>query len=169
LREQGREHSQEEDTYLPIEFRDLQPEQLDSLCKLVAGRIESWADNGSLVDHPKLTPLLRAWQEWGDADKCALYVKQMTDTDRGLVALLTSVLDKAIEQAMTQYEKNPVWEKYIDDINSFIPVSALAPHAKLLFEDGYFEKLREREQLALMIFLDLIKTPTDKNIPKTTV
>ena len=55
------------------------------------------------------------------------------------------------------------------DINTFIPAESLAAHARLLFEDGYFEKLREREQLALMIFLDLLKAPTTKTIPQTTV
>ncbi len=169
LREQGREHVEEEDIFRPVEFRDLNPEQLDSLRKLVASRIETWAINGSLVDHPKLMPLLYAWRDWGDSSTCIRYVQQITDTDRGLVAFLTSVLDKAIVQAMTQYEKNPVWENYLEDINAFIPATSLADHARTLFEDGYFEKLREREQLALMIFLDLLKAPTSKVIPNTTV
>lgn len=169
LHEQGREHLEEEDSYLPIEFRDLNPDQLDSLRKLAASRIQNWAENGSLIEHPKLLPILHAWRDWESDDECSKYVKRMTDSDRGLVAFLTATLDKAIAQAMTRYEKDPVWDKYLDDINAFIPAESLAAHARLLFEDGYFEKLREREQLALMIFLDLIKAPTMKVIPNTTV
>lgn len=167
LREQSREHIEEADTFLPLEFRDLASDQLDSLCKLTAKRIEAWANNGSLVDHPKLLALLQAWCEWGNEDKCREFVKKMTDTDRGLVAFLVAALDKAIAQAMTKYEKNPAWEDCLQDINFFIPANELAAHAKLLFENDYFEKLREKEQLALMIFLDLMKADTNKVIPKT--
>ena len=69
---------------------------------------------------------------------------------------------------MTRYEKNPAWGIYLETINAFIPPHLLEPHAKTLFEDNYFEKLREREQLSLMIFLDLMKAITTKIIPKTT-
>lgn len=167
LREQSREHIEEADTFLPVEFRDLASDQLDSLCKLTAKRIEVWAHNGSLVDHPQLLALLQAWCEWGNEDKCREFVKKMTDTDRGLVAFLVAALDKAIAQAMTKYEKNPAWQDCLQDINFFISATELEAHAKLLFENDYFEKLREREQLALMIFLDLMKADTNKVIPKT--
>lgn len=169
LKEQDREHIEEADTFLPLEYRDLLPDQLDLLRKLAVSRIEVWANNGSLVDHPRLLAILYAWRDWGHEEDVRRFVDQMTKTDRGLIAFLTATLDKAISQAMTKYEKNPVWEKYLDDINSFIPANLLEQHAKTLFEDAYFEKLREREQLALMIFLDLIKAPTKKLIPKTSI
>ncbi|MBX3708485.1 MAG: hypothetical protein KIT56_02445 [Gammaproteobacteria bacterium] len=168
LREQEREHLEETDTFLPREFRNLTPEQLDSLHKLVISRIENWARNGSLTDHPKLLPLLFAWRDRGNEEDVRRFVDQITKTDRGLLAFLTSVLNQAISQTMTEYQKNPAWEKYLADIEAFIPPNMLEVHAKTLFEDEYFEKLREREQLALMIFLDLIKTPTTKTIRKTT-
>jgi len=168
LTEQSREHTEESDTYMPREFRDLIPEQLDSLRKLVVNRIESWAKNGSLVDHPRLLSILYAWRDWGNEEDSKRYVDEITKTDRGLLSFLTSTLDKAISQAMSEYQKNPSWEKYLEDINAFILANRLELHAKTLFEDDYFEKLREREQLALMIFLDLIKAPTKKSIRKTT-
>jgi predicted KAP-like P-loop ATPase len=167
LREQGREHAEEMDSYQPLEFRDLAPDQLDALQKLLVARIEAWAKNGSLTDHPRLLPILYAWRDWGNEEDCKQFVKQMTNTDKGLVAFLMATLDKAIDEAMTKYEKNPVWEQYLKDINNFVPSHALSDHAKIVFEDPYFEKLREREQLALMIFLDLINAITTKTIPKT--
>lgn len=167
LQEQDREHTEEADTFLPLAFRDLAPDQLASLRKLATTRIENWATNGSLVDHPQLLALLYAWCDWGKEDKCRDFVVKMTEADRGLIAFLVATLDKAIAQAMTKYEKNPAWEAYLDDINFFIPAKTLEAHAKLLFENDYFEKLREREQLALMIFLDLMKVDTNKTIPKT--
>lgn len=170
LTEQSREHSEEEDTFLPLEYRDLTQDQLTSLQKLAVSRIANWAHDGRLADHPQLLPILYAWLNWSDdAENCKRFVFELTQTDRGLLAFLCATLDKAIAQAMTNYQKNLTWEQYLDNINVFIPTKSLESHAKTLFEDDYFEKLKEREQLALMIFLDLMKTPTTKMIPKTTV
>lgn len=169
LNEQGREHLEEEDTFLPAEFRDLTPEQLDSLRKLAISRIQYWADHGRLAEHPQMLPILFAWLDWGGAEKCHAFVAKMTSNDRGLVAFLTCTLADAITEAMTEYVTNPAWQRYMEDINAFIPSKNLEEHAKELFEDEYFEKLREREQLALMIFLDMTNAKTTKIIRKTTV
>lgn len=169
LHEQEREHQPEEDTFIPLALRDLEPDQLESLKKLAATCIEEWAKSGRLTDHPRLLPILYAWLEWGNPTHCKQFVEQLTSTDRGLIAFLTNTLDKAITQAMTANEKNPLWKKYLDDISVFIAAKMLEAHAKTLFEDEYFEKLREREQLALMIFLDLMNAQTNKKIPKTTI
>ncbi|MHB1222338.1 MAG: hypothetical protein ACYC0J_10115, partial [Gammaproteobacteria bacterium] len=167
LEEQGKEHLEEEDTFLPLEFRDLTPDQLTSLKQLAVTRIKAWADNGSLAEHPRLLPILFAWLNWDDAENCRHYVDEMTKTDKGLIAFLIATLDSAIDEAMTEYEKKAYWQDLVQDIEVFIPVSKLEHHAKAVFEDGYFEKLREREQLALMIFLDLVQSNAEKVIPKT--
>jgi predicted KAP-like P-loop ATPase len=167
LEEQGREHLEEEDTFLPLEFRDLMPEQLDSLRKFTVTRIETWADQGRLSEHPLMLPILKAWHNWSNDDKCYQFVKKMTETDRGLVIFLTAILSEAITQAMTEYVINLEWKSYLQDIDVFIPPRALEEHAKILFEDQHFEQLREREQLALMIFLDLLNADTKKIIPNT--
>lgn len=169
LREQNREHTEETDTFQPLSYRDLSPEQLISLSKLTVNRIESWAEDDRLVDHPQLISILFAWRDWGNTDECKEYVAKITSTDRGLLSFLTAILSQAISETMTEYHKNPSWEKYLVDINSFIAAQDLTQHAALLFEDDYFEKLREREQLALMIFLDLLQIPTNKIIRKTSV
>jgi len=169
LQEQLREHSEENDTFLPLEFRDLTPDQLDLLCKLAVSRIESWANNESLDNHPRLVAILYAWLQWSDNDACRHFVKKLTDTDKGLVSFLTAIFSKAIDQAMCLYERTPMWEANLQDLAVFIPPKQLEAHAKQVFEDDYFEKLGEREQLALMIFLDLLKANTEKVIPQTSV
>lgn len=169
LKEQGREHLEQEDTFLPVEFRDVVPEQLNTLHQLAITQIKMWAKSGRLAEHPHLLPILYAWREWSPPEDCQQFVEEMVQTDRGFIALLIAALNPAITEAMSQYERNPAWEIYLDNISAFISIEKIAAHAKLLFEDPYFEKLREREQLALMIFLDLIKAKTIKNIPRTTV
>ncbi len=169
LNQQDREHLEESDTYQPLEYRDVSPVELQELRKLAVERIDEWAKHQDLVDSPHLLPILYAWRNWGNEEACREYIDKITKTDRGLVAFLTATLAQPISEAMTEYHKKPSWEKHLDDIDAFIPSNLLENHAKLLFEDEYFEKLREREQLALMIFLDLIKAPTQKTIRKTTV
>lgn len=167
LKEQGREHLENSDEFLPPEYRDLTPEQLTELKKIVITKIQEWARDDRLIEHPRLLPILFAWRDWGNGEDVREYVAKITETDKGLIAFLTGILDKPIEEAMTEYHKNASWEKYIEDITSFIAPEQLEPHAQLLFEDPYFEKLREKEQLALMIFLDLLKSSAQKVIPKT--
>lgn len=169
MREQGREHIEESDTFVPEEYRDISPAQLQILRKLTVDKIQYWAVHGSLSDHPQLLPILRAWLDWGNKNDCKQFVKKLTDTDKGLVIFLVQTLAKAITQTMNQYQKDPAWLSFLNDIDDFIPSDDLESHARLLFEDEHFEKLREREQLALMIFLDLIKSNANKIIPKTTV
>lgn len=169
LKAQTVEHEETLDTFLPLEFRDLLPEQLDSLKQLVGSRIEYWGKTGRLLEHPKLFLLLDAWKEWDLSHHCRDYVEKLVASDKGLVIFLVSVLNKPISEAITQYEKNPAWSVYLDAINELIPYENLIPRAKLLFEDPHFEKLREKEQLALMIFLDLTHADTIKIIPQTTV
>lgn len=169
LMQQAREHNEEEDVFVPLIFRDVNETQLKSLQHLAVARIVDWAKMGRLGEHPDLRYLLTAWYQWGDTEECKNYVQNLTNTDRGIVAFLCAFLNFPIKQAMTLYEKNASWEKYLEEIELFISREQLAEHAKELFEDDYFEKLKEEEQLAIMIFLDLIKVHTKKTIPKTTV
>lgn len=161
------EHAKTEEMYLPVESRDVTLEQLNELKKLAVPKIASWAESGRLIEHPKLLPILYAWDAWGESEACKRYVAQVTQDDRGLLAFLEAALKAPIDQAGTNWRKNPEWRKSLKHIEDFISPQLLEPHAKQLFEDLEFEKLREREQLALLIFLDLIHAKTVKIIPKT--
>ena len=167
LKEQEKEHNQAEETYLPDQFRDLSTHYLETLKKLTVDRIHYWAKDERLLLHPQLIAILYAWRDWGKDDGCLNYVNEITKTDRGLVIFLTKALHRAIETVSANYVLNPAWENDLVNINSFINAEELLPHAKILFEDEYFEKLREKEQLALMIFLDLMHAKTNKVIPNT--
>lgn len=164
---QSQEHNETEDTYLPLEQRDFTPEQLRQLQKLAVTKIISWSESGRLIEHPKLLPILQAWKLWGEDDACYRFVEIATNEDKGLLAFLCAALKEPIDEAGTEFEMRPDWKKYLVNIEDFISPHLLEPHAKLMFEDLNFEKLREREQLAILIFLDLIHAHTVKVIPKT--
>ena len=164
LHEQGREHLEEEDTFLPPDFRDITPTQLHSLRQLTVSKIKLWARDHRLEAHPQLIALLFFWHDWDESDGCQPFLTELTSTDKGLVTFLMAALDKAISEASTTYIKNPAWEVYLSEINQLIPASMLKSRARAIFEDAYFEKLSEKEQLAIMIFLDIIHADTLKTI-----
>lgn len=165
--EQSKEHSESEDNYLPIEHRDFSPEQLLALQQAVVEKIVYWANLGRLEEHPRLLPILFAWKAWGISEDCSHYVEEMTKKDRGLVAFLCAALKGPIDDAILKLEKTSQWNESLENIEAFISAKDIENHARELFEDLYFEKLREREQLAILIFLDLVKADTMKIIPKT--
>ncbi|MBA3661390.1 MAG: hypothetical protein H0W64_06660 [Gammaproteobacteria bacterium] len=169
LNEQSREHQEESDRFIPLDYRDLTTDQLLSLKKFTVSRIQNWANTERLIDHPKLLSLLYAWQAWSNDHSCRDYVQRTIKNDKGLVIFLAAGLHEAITEAAEKYEKNPAWESQLKHIADFVDPVELVNRAKAIFEDAYFEKLTEREQLALLIFLDLMKVPTTKLIPQTTV
>lgn len=164
---QSEQHDETEDTILPLEQRDFTGEQLLVLQKLAVTKIISWSETGRLIEHPKLLPILYGWKAWGDTEECYRYLYKATQEDKGLIAFLVATLKKPIEQAMTKLKVQEDWKKYLSNIEDFIPIKTIEPHAVAMFEDVAFEKLREQEQLAILIFLDLIHAKTTKIIPKT--
>jgi predicted KAP-like P-loop ATPase len=167
--EQEKEHKETEDTFLPLEERDFSPNDLSQLKILALEKIREWAKSGRLISHPKLLAILYAWKAWETSDGCEQYVAQITEDDKGLLAFLCAAFQEPIDQAIAKLEKNATWDGFITHVDDFIPAKQLTKHAKALFENQDFEQLREREQLALLIFLDVMKVETTKLIPKTTI
>ena len=163
------EHETSHAAFLPETFRTFTPDQLTILKKAVLQQIKVWAQDMRLSKHPKLLFLLKTWNHLEGSNACQPFIQNMVQTDRGFLMLLCIALAQPISDAMTQYKINPAWKEQIDTLNTLIPITQLTEHAKTLFEDPYFEKLDEPEQLALMIFLELTHVKTTKLIPKTTV
>lgn len=164
-KEQHREHTET----VTETHHDLLPDQLEALHNSVIDKIHYWAEIGRLIEHPHLLSILYVWKESAEEDRCKEYIETVTKEDRSLLSFLCAALKEPIDDAILKLEKDPAWKKYIKNIEDFILPEKIIPHAKLLFENPYFEKLREREQLALLIFLDLMNVKTLKIIPKTTV
>lgn len=157
IKEQQKEHIDNTDTYIPLAHRDFSPDQLLSLQKLAVTKILSWVKIGRLIEHPKLIPILYAWKAWGDEEECKRYIAEVTQNYRGLLAFLGAALQIPIEQTMSKLQPDAGWQSYLKNIEDFIPTSMLLDLAKQLFADNAFVKLREKEQVAILIFLDLVK------------
>lgn len=164
---QTQQHMETENAYLPSEHRDLTFEQLRHLQETALTKIKFWAHIGRLSEHPRLLPILRAWRAWGEEDECRGYIETLIRDPRGLTYFLRAALAQPINEAITNLTKTPDWYKSLDNIRFFLPIHDVAPFAIQLFESDEFEKLKEEDQLAILIFLDLINAKTTKNIPKT--
>lgn len=169
IKEQEREHIESEDTNIPVEQRDFSPLELSELKHDAVNKIIYWAKLNRLPEHPKILAILFAWAEWGNEDECKQYVEQMTRDDKGLLAFLMAVFKEPINEAISKgkSEANPLWAKNISDVEAFIEPKLLVPHAKAMFEDVSFEKLRDTEQLALLIFLNIAAPNVVKVFPTT--
>ena len=169
VKEQELEHIESEDTFVPIEHRDFSPLELSELKHDAVNKIIYWAELNRLPEHPKILAILSAWLEWGKEDECKQYVIKMTHDDKGLLAFLLAVFKEPIKEALSkeQSEANPLWAKNMANIEMFIDPKILVPHAKAMFEDASFEKLRDTEQLALLIFLNNAAPNVVKVFPKT--
>jgi len=166
IRLQEREHNQTQSSYLPLEHRAFSPSHLSLLQKAALEKIQYWANIGRLVEHPHLLPILYAWKEWGDVQGCMRYVESIIKEPRGLLAFLGAIFKLPVEETIAKLTKNTTGEKSFKQIENFVSISTLAPYAKTLFESEEFEKLTEREQLAILIFLDLAKVNTKKMMPE---
>ncbi|EKD72405.1 MAG: hypothetical protein ACD_45C00683G0005 [uncultured bacterium] len=165
---QNEERLAAEDTLIPTDQHDFTAAQIEILQKCVVEKIVYWAKMKRLAEHPKLLEILYAWKNWGNERECRDFVGQMVQEDRGLIAFLCVALREPIHQTITKLTQTPAWEESLRVIEDFISVKILEPHAKMLFEDLAFETLREQEQLAILIFLNLVHANTIKIIPQTT-
>jgi predicted KAP-like P-loop ATPase len=166
---QEQQHIEETDTFLPLEYRDITPDQLLKLQQHAVKKIEYWAQIGRLGEHPTLLPILRAWIKWGNPEDCKAFVAQLIKDDKGVLAFLGAALKDPIDQVMTKLEKSSDYKSYLENITDFIPAGEVEERAKAIFEGEEFEKLSENEQLGVLIFLDMVNAKTIKVIPKTTV
>ncbi len=160
-------HEEQVSTNLPALLPEFNIEQIDALKLACVNQIKSWADSERLISHPQLAYLLENWLSWDSEGACQRYIKKITDTDAGLVSFLCALLTKPIDQSIALNPDKSQWETYLVTMKTFISPLALKEHAELIFKDGYFEKLREREQLAILIFLDLVKSDSIKELPQT--
>jgi len=167
VRALGRELVSDDDVALAQQYHTVSVEQLQVLQTLAVERIQFWARIDRLVEHPQLLPILYAWRDWGTPEDCQRYLQKITLQDIGLLAVLRAVFKEAIDHASQHHARDDSATRSLAVLADFVQPKWLEQHAKAMFEDLSFEKLREHDQLALMIFLDQMKTETSKEIPKT--
>ena len=158
------QHDDKNDAFLPTEQRLVNTQELAALQQAVVAKIRYWAEIGRLSEHPKLFPILRAWQTWGNSADVMQFVTETVSQDRGLVAFLLAALKKPIAHTMAKLEKEANWETYLEPMAELVSLQVLEEQAQQIFSNPGFEKLREPEQLAILIFLDLVNSGAVKSL-----
>jgi predicted KAP-like P-loop ATPase len=72
----------------------LDENKLNEIKEYLAGRIESYADEGRLQKEDKLLFLLYRWREWAGEEKVQNYIKKLIQNNEGLLIFLRNCVSK---------------------------------------------------------------------------
>lgn len=93
---------------IPESKRLLEQEQAKDLMNLTCGKIEEWALDGRLARHEFIGDILAFWMKWIDHGRIAGFVKQMIESDSGLLEFISGIVKKS--SASGVYEISMEWE-----------------------------------------------------------
>lgn len=149
------------DKPLPEEKLTVKAEQLEELEKLACSKIEIWAKDGRLRKHRNLLSILFSWKMWSNQDQINGFVKNMIETDDGLVDFINSFLTKSSSIGISDYVGKTLWWISIKDIKEFVILEEIEPRVRKILSSPDFDKLDEQKKLAIGTFLDTIDGKTE--------
>ncbi len=129
--------------------------QLKTLQNILIEKIEQWGHENRLIEHPHLPEILFAWKTWGAKGNNTSFIAKLIKTDENLIKFILAFLRASVNEFRNNIKRTPKWQQDIDKIAQFIPLEQIEPRIGKIFQDSSrFKSLREREQLAVLIFLD---------------
>jgi len=155
---QDRQHGKysSEESSEPEEKLTVTMEQLEKLEKLACKKIESWAEDGRLKKHRRLSYILFRWKEWGKRDKISGFVNNMIKNDDGLIDFIAGFLSKAKSQGMSDYVGKIHWRIPLGSIKEFVDLKRIEPRIRKISSSSNFTQLDDRKKLAIETLLDII-------------
>jgi predicted KAP-like P-loop ATPase len=129
-------------------------EHLKNLEELACKKIESWAEDRKLLKCRDLKFILFMWKEWGENDKVVKFVKNVIETDNGLIDLIASFLSYVGmgDTAITHTH----WRIHLDEIGKFLDLIEIEPRMRIIFSSPDFKHMDDRSKLAVNTLLDTI-------------
>lgn len=109
---------------------------LAALRSVAVKKIEAAAVSGVLARHPKLAVLLGLWVVWGKKEDVTSYVETLTTTDVGTLQLLRSLVVRSLGHGIGDYVGTERFYMRRVDIETLIPMDALAARVTKLQMDG---------------------------------
>ena len=145
--------------YLPVyevlQQTSLPTSQLKTLQNIVIKKIEQWAHENRLIEHPHLPEILFAWKTWGAKRNNTNFIVKLVKTDENLIKFILAFLRTSVNEFRKDITRKPEWQQDLDKIAQFIPLEQIEPRIAEIFKDSSrFRSLRERKQVAILIFLD---------------
>lgn len=128
---------------------------LDKLEKIALQKIQLWAKDGKLSDHPQIAYILYRWSNWGSKQDTMDFVSSMTKTDKGIVKYITAFVSQSMSQSMSDYVGKIQWRISLDGIKQFVvDIQELTPRVREIVQGNKMKEYSEKEQNAMSLFLD---------------
>jgi predicted KAP-like P-loop ATPase len=145
--------------YLPVyevlHQTSLPPIQLKTLQNIIIKKIEQWAQENHLIEHPHLPEILFVWKTWGAKGNNTNFIAKLVKTDENVIKFILAFLRSAVNKFRKDITRKAEWQQELDKIAEFIPLKQIEPRIAEIFKDSSrFRSLRDREQVAILIFLD---------------
>lgn len=129
-------------------------EQLKELKLIACGKIETWAKDGRLRKHNRLAYILFCWKNWNDKDDYKTFVDNLIKDDEGLLVFVVSFLSKSFSYGMSDYVGRINWRMDLKWMGQFVDPKTIEPRLRSKLSSDAFNKLLEKQQLAIRTFLD---------------
>ena len=146
----------------PKEKRSVRPEQLAELERLAATKINLWADDGRLRNHPKIVSIVYSWKRWlGEGDQSvASFIERMIGDDEGLIKLIAGFENKAFVQGWSDHIGRIEYRISLKTIEDFLQVKAIEPRLRAIALSANFATLPAEHQRVVKTFLDTVDGKT---------
>lgn len=147
------------------EKRILDKEHLDVLQEITLEKIKNAAADNSLLYSPLFPLVLNNWKENGNTDELNNWINQIVNSDEKLPTFLANFLQKKHSWTFSDRVTKINWILNLNWLKSFIDLDLVEEKCKkLLSNKTLFDKLNERQKLAIELFLQEMKKPNNEQI-----
>lgn len=150
----GEEHGKyvSEEGQVPPQTKIVSFEHLIVLEKLACEHIEKWATENRLHKAKKFSFILYMWKVWSERETVDKYVKDLLNADEGLVNFIVGFL--RITRSGSSYDVH--WKIHLKEVEEFVEVKTIEPRVRTIQKSPDFDRLNERQKLAVTTFLDTV-------------
>jgi len=137
----------------PEEDRLISAPHLQELEKLALEKVRNAAEQGSLMQAPKLPRILYRWRDWAGEKECRQWVQKLVNNnDEGLVEFLEKFLQKAFSQSLSDRVGRTHYKLDPRELEPFLEPSRIIGRVRALVanEDS---KLTDNQRIALEQFI----------------
>ena len=140
------------------EKRILDKEHLDVLQEITLEKIKNAPTDNSLLYTPLFPLVLNNWKENGNTDELNNWINQIVNSDEKLPTFLANFLQKKHSWTFSDRVTKINWTLNLNWLKSFIDLDLVEEKCKkLLSNKTLFDKLNERQKLAIELFLQETK------------
>ncbi len=128
--------------------------QLIELEKIALKKIEYWAENKNLSNHPHFGAILYRWKGWSSIDRVKEYVSNLIKTEIGLANFIRAFLGRVTTHGSGDYQAYISWKINLKEISTFVNLSEIEPRIRTLLLSDDIKNYPNKLVIALKTFVD---------------